>query len=144
MHFELRKPTGKGFENYPTNEPVSWIDKYYFTPYRFVEDNLKEPAKEPENTQTPTTSPIPETPIEPESDNVPQSSPDVPSEPPSVDVPGDSVPSGTNESDDTTPTISDTIVYPPDDLVPPPSKRPSFFEKIKAFFSRALKAFLKV
>ena len=92
LHLETRKPTGRGYNDYPSTQPLDWLRKYYFDPYYFIQDNLKEPEQTPttENSQPSAESPA-ETPPQPASD--PQT--------------GDSTESGNNT------TISDTVV--PDD-----------------------------
>ena len=141
LHLEIRKPTGRGYEDYPTNQSVDWIDKYYFTPFTFIEENKKELTE-----QAPTTSPEPEATIETEPSVVPESPPDDDSGVTSPSGTGDSETSSTNEPDNGSDTTSDVVVFPPDVLVdiPPetPSKIPNLFQKIKDIFDSALDWFL--
>lgn len=39
LHFDLRRPTGMGYESYPSFADPSWIKQYYLTPYTFIEQN---------------------------------------------------------------------------------------------------------
>jgi len=53
LHCELRKPTGKGYESYPSSEPLEWQRSYYFDTF-VVAENYSEDA--PTTTTTESTS----------------------------------------------------------------------------------------
>src|SRR3990167_3474602 len=55
LHLEIRKPTGRCYNDYPSTQPLDWLRKYYFDCYPFIEENRKEPQNE---TSPPNTSPI--------------------------------------------------------------------------------------
>lgn len=42
LHVEIRKPTGLGYESYPSDKPEDWLRQYYFDPYLFIEENKTE------------------------------------------------------------------------------------------------------
>ena len=39
LHLEIKKPTGLGYESYPSDKPETWLKQYYFDPYYFIEEN---------------------------------------------------------------------------------------------------------
>lgn len=37
LHFDLRRPTGRGYEDYPSFQSVYWLSRYYIPPFSFIE-----------------------------------------------------------------------------------------------------------
>ena len=144
LHLEIRKPTGRGYEDYPTNQPVSWIDKYYFTPFTFIEENKKEPVTD----TPPAASPQPEPTAITEPTTIPPG-------PPEPDESGDSITgdipiitiSSQPPSDPIRPDIASTgdTITSSTNISPPvqqaDEKVHDILQTIKAFFSSIVKWF---
>lgn len=57
LHLEIRKPTGLGYESYPTGKGSVWLRRYYFDSYLFIEDNTTEPVEKETTSESPSTTP---------------------------------------------------------------------------------------
>jgi len=91
LHLSIRKPTGRGYEDYPSHKSLSWINERYFRPYTFIQENLepktpeldretRQPVCEDDGSIHPVSSPsdVPELPQQPRSDRDVSSNNDTP------------------------------------------------------------------
>ena len=45
LHLDIRRPIGRGYEDYPANKSINWLNERYFQPFTFIQQNNSPPAQ---------------------------------------------------------------------------------------------------